>query len=69
LYFKNIWEDICDNINKPNLDFDIMTPHYLCLEILDEIEVNKSKNKSNNQYYLSRLNDYYANEQIIILED
>jgi len=68
IYFKNIWEDICGNINKPNLDFDIMTPHYLCLEILDEIEVNKSKNKSNNQYYLSRLNDYYSNENTIIGE-
>jgi len=68
LYLKNIWEDICGNINKPNLDFDIMTPHYLCLEILDEIEVNKSKNKLNNQYYLSRLNDFYSNEQTIIGE-
>jgi len=67
-YFKNIWEGICDTINKPNLDFDIMTPHYLCLEILDEIEVNKSKNKSNNQYYLSRLNDYYSHEKTIIGE-
>jgi len=68
LYFKNVWEDICSKINKPNLDFDIMTPHYLCLEILDEIEVNKSKNKSNNKYYLSRLNDYYSNENTIIGE-
>jgi hypothetical protein len=68
LYFKKIWEDICSNINKPSLDFDIMTPHYLCLEILDEIEINKSKNKSNNKYYLSRLNDYYSNEQTIIGE-
>jgi len=67
-YFKNTWEGICDTINKPNLDFDIMTPHYLCLEILDEIEVNKSKNKSNNQYYLSRLNNYCSNENTIIGE-
>ena len=36
LYLKKIWKDICDNINRPNLDFDIMTPNYLCLEILKE---------------------------------
>ena len=63
-YLKNIWDEICESIKIPNLDFDIMTPHYLCIEILDEFN-NSSRNKSNKQYYLKRLNDYFSNDKTI----
>jgi len=62
-YFIDIWRYICQNIKDPNIDFDIMTPHYLCNEILDEINFNRLENKDNKQYYLDCLNDYYNNEE------
>jgi len=65
IYFRDIWDEICENINKPNLDFDITTPHYLCFEILDEFNNNSLKNKPNRQYYLDRLNNYYSNDNTI----
>ena len=65
-YFFDIWEDICISIENPSIDFDLSSPHYTLVELLDELQFNQLKNQDNKNYYIGLLNYFYNNDKAIV---
>lgn len=65
IFFYDLWEEICDEIDNPQFDFDFSTLHILVIELLDEIDFNKLKKKENKFYYRDCIGKIYGNDKSI----
>jgi hypothetical protein len=54
-YWVDMWEDSIDNFNKRLYGFDLINPHVLIKEIIDEINSNHLQNDENRKYFRRKL--------------
>ncbi len=64
-YWVTLWEEMLDNYNDESFGINLKNPHFLILNILDEIESNQFKNKENKKYFIEQLGFFLANDPAV----
>lgn len=64
-YWVDYWQDLIDTIKNKGIEYRLVSPTSLLIEIQDEIIYNELKNKSNINYYKKQLG-LFLNKDIII---
>ncbi len=64
-FFFDYWQDTCDKIDDTKIDFAIMSPHILVKEILDELAINRLRNRGNREYYRNLVMKYLDSDSAI----
>lgn len=63
-YWVDLWEEIIEDFSRITYDRELINPHLLIINILDEIKYNKLKNDNNNAYFKEKLK-VFANDDVI----
>ncbi|MCM1987294.1 hypothetical protein [Methanococcoides seepicolus] len=64
-YWVDLWDEINEDLDKNTYDEDLVNPHLLVINLLDEIKYNRLKNKRINKYLLEKFNFFLKNDQVI----
>jgi len=64
-YWVDLWEEIIEDFSKEAYDKDLINPHLLLMNLIDEIKFNKLKRSRNNFYFLDVLN-YFLEKDVVI---
>jgi len=64
-YWVDIWGELIANFNINSYGLNLINPHTLVNDIIDEIVSNKMRNKENKNYLLKQINSFLANDEII----
>ena len=78
VYFINLWEDLIEDFKRGSFQLEIMNPHLLINNIVEEVKFNQFSNKEKKKYYKKKLGiiikfdpvikEFYKTEFIILLE-
>ncbi|WP_316818392.1 hypothetical protein [Pedobacter nyackensis] len=63
--WKDLWEELVENVDKGAPDFELYNPQILIDDILDEIEFNSFQNNDNRAFFYEKLSAYFTGDQII----
>jgi hypothetical protein len=55
-YWVDLWEDFIEHFNKKSYGLELMNPHLLIRDIIDEIVFNRLQNKNNRKFFYKQLN-------------
>lgn len=64
-YWVDLWEEVIEDFNKTIYDRELINPHLLLIDLLDEIKFNGLERSGNNRYLLDKLNFYINNDKVI----
>jgi len=65
IYFINLWETMIDNLKKGTFRIDIVNPHILINEIVNELKFNNFANKERKEYYKNKLGKIVNSDPVI----
>jgi len=64
-YWVDLWEDIIENLSRTIYDRDIVNPHLILINLLDEIKYNKLQNEKNNAYFLENCKIFGNKDEVV----
>jgi hypothetical protein len=64
-YWVDLWDEIIDDFSTKSYDKDLINPHLLLINIVDEIKFNNLKNSRINSYFIEKLN-YFLKEDAVV---
>lgn len=64
-YWVDLWEEIVSNFGEATYNKELINPHLLLMDLVDEVEYNRLARKRNNEYFLDKLRFYLARDKII----
>lgn len=64
-YWVDLWEEIIEDFRNKSYDKDLINPHLLLKNIVDEIKYNEFKNSRNISYFLDKFNYFLKEDEVI----
>lgn len=64
-YWVDLWEKIIEDFSEYSYERELVNPHLLLNNLIDEVKYNNLKNKENNNYLIKKFNDYVTNDPVI----
>lgn len=64
-YWVDLWEEVIEDFSKTIYDRELINPHLLLINLLDEIKFNGLERPGNNKYFLNKLNFYIDNDEVV----
>ena len=64
-YWAEVWKELCHSIQKGDICIKLLNPHMLILDILEEYELNKLKNKQNRIFFIRTI-EILLKENLIV---
>ena len=64
-YWVDLWEDLIENFNNDSYGLNLVNPHLILMDIIDEIKFNRLKNSKNKEYFLKTLGVMLKSDPVI----
>lgn len=64
-YWDEVWKELCHSIQKGDICVKLLNPHMLILDILEEYELNKLKNKRNRMFFIRTIEIFLKDNLIV----
>lgn len=64
-YWVDLWEEIVSNFSETTYNKELINPHLLLMDLVDEIEYNRLARKRNNEYFLNKLRFYLGRDKVV----
>ena len=64
-YWADLWEEIIDEFSNSLYGNELVNPHLLLMNLLDEIRYNKLQSKRNNTYFLNKIRYFLKTDKVI----
>lgn len=64
-YWVDLWEEIIVDFSKNIYGVELINPHLLLMDLIDEIKFNKLGRSTNNEYFLNKINFYINNDKVV----
>ncbi|WP_148705475.1 hypothetical protein [Methanosarcina siciliae] len=64
-YWVDLWEETIVGFSREVYDKELVNPHLLLINLLEEIKFNKLMNIKNNKYFLNKLNSFVKDDKVI----